>query len=151
MDLTISRQRVIFDWMFDRKRVSWVLWAENIPKFANIAEGDFETNATGSNFTSLIVPTAETYRTTYMVKFLLTKARRNVVLRGNQGVGKTTLARVALTEIEQNEDWNSHRIVYTPRTDGKRAKDLLIKGLEWNHGEFLKTRCTERGVCSLMI
>ena len=65
-----------------------------------------------------------------MVKFLLTKARRNVVLRGNQGVGKTTLARVALTEIEQNEDWNSHLIVYTPRTDGKRAKDLLMKGLE---------------------
>ena len=46
---------LIFDWMFDRKRVSWVLWAENIPKFANIAEGDFETNTTGSNCTSLII------------------------------------------------------------------------------------------------
>jgi dynein heavy chain len=82
---SIPHEGSVFDYCYDVASMSWERW-EGV--LSRTSEADVPTSTVLSN--QLFVPTVDTVRASYIVRFLL-EAQRHVLLSGETGTGKSVL------------------------------------------------------------
>uniref|UniRef100_A0A1B0CTB8 Dyneins heavy chain n=1 Tax=Lutzomyia longipalpis TaxID=7200 RepID=A0A1B0CTB8_LUTLO len=85
----------IFDF-FINKTGNWDYWGSNIPAYEVPLDEEFR-------FTRMIIPNVESLQMTYLIK-LLWKAKKPVLLLGEQGTGKTTTVEKFMARLSAEEN-----------------------------------------------
>lgn len=137
--LNLPNRGLVYDWTIDTDKATWSHWSDHVPKFQESASTDFDFNASGCP--TIYVQTNETYRISFIMKLFL-HMKKNIILRGQNGIGKTLVVNEALTEIQNNDpEFNYFPVEFTPQTTSQSAYNLLMNCLERKHGEYLRPLC----------
>ncbi|KAK9803422.1 hypothetical protein WJX72_010826 [[Myrmecia] bisecta] len=113
------REKNVYEWCFDQTNLTWVEWMATVPEFVPNADAPFA---------SIIVPTADTVRYTFLLK-ALAGAGKHVLCVGDTGTGKT------LNIMEQLMKGNGPEMVpvfmtFSARTSANQTQDLIDSKME---------------------
>jgi dynein heavy chain len=112
----------VFDYYVDEQNVCMAHWSQRVPQFNYIPD----------NFASLLVPTVETVRLSYLLD-LLVPNQHHVMFVGNSGTGKTAIMRDKLRSLE-GDACMSYTINLNSKHDGPSLQPVLEAPLEKKAG-----------------
>ena len=92
IDSFIPPSNTIYDYCMDISKNEFIGWDTKVPNWRPIK---------GMQFFDMIIPTVDTVRNTYITETLL-KVKKNVMLVGATGTGKTVLAQSVLRDLPDN-------------------------------------------------
>jgi dynein heavy chain, axonemal len=109
----------VYDWFYNQEDRTWVKWMATIPEFKCDPE---------LPFASIIVPTADTVRYTYLVDILL-KANKHVLCVGETGTGKTLNVSNKLMS-DMPPEFTPIFMTFSARTAANQIQDILDAKME---------------------
>ena len=104
----------VYEWCFDKETRTWVRWMQTIEEFK--CNPDLP-------FSSIIVPTADTVRYTYLIDILLAQGK-HVLCCGETGTGKTlNVANKLMTGLPA--DFVPVFMTFSARTSANMTQDII--------------------------
>ena len=105
---------LVYDYTFDKKRAKWVGWMDAQPEFRPAADAEFN---------SLVIPTADTVRYTFLVDLAVSNGHP-VLLTGPTGTGKSAYVKSYLLGLD-TQRWSSIFFVFSAQTSANQTQDII--------------------------
>ena len=141
----IPPKGTVFDWYVVKgEKFKWESWLESIPKFFDTATPEFESCPEGIKVYNVIVPTVETERTTYLLNILV-KAKKNVLVSGVSGCGKTLVVNEFLKSID-DDDISKIKLLMSYGMTRQKFEELLLRNLQIKNDDKLYPTCDKHGI-----
>eukprot|EP00741_Cyanophora_paradoxa_P024938 tig00000056_g24072.t1 len=119
IDAQFPSRDTIYEYYVDSKKRSWTLWEEKVPTTWKPAPD--------TPFYKLFVPTVDTVRNSFCTTALV-KSKKAVLLVGNVGTGKTSVAQGVLNGLD--ETTSSLIMNFSAQTSSKRVQEIIEGRLE---------------------
>eukprot|EP01083_Nonionella_stella_P245320 852816_1 len=110
----------VFDYCIDCKSNQWILWKDYV--------SDFQYES-GMKYTSILVPTLDTYRYSYLVQ-LLFDVNYSVFLTGDSGVGKTSISNNLIETLKDTKNIFAIILNFSAQTSAKSTQFGIEKKLQ---------------------
>ena len=112
----IPEEATVYEYTFDMTKHNWKMWVDTISKDESRISKD-------ASFETIIVPTLDTARYTYLLKTLLFSNLASLFV-GPTGTGKTSYVQKLLLGLDAKE-WASIFINYSAQTHANQAQDII--------------------------
>ncbi|KAJ1617774.1 dynein heavy chain and region D6 of dynein motor-domain-containing protein [Pavlovales sp. CCMP2436] len=110
----------LHDYLFDPDERRWVAWSALVPAYAPPADG---------KFSSIVVPTSDTVRTSWLLESVVNGSRSPILLVGESGTAKTTITR-AFIQSQSAEKTISLTINFSSRTSARDVQAAIEDTVE---------------------
>jgi dynein heavy chain len=110
----------LHDYLFDPDERRWVAWSALVPKYEPPPDG---------KFSSIVVPTSDTVRTSWLLDAVVNGSRTPILLVGESGTAKTTIVR-AFIQAQAAEKTVSLAMNFSSRTGARDVQAAIEASIE---------------------